>query len=95
MESRLLRHQAREAIGIVEHTLVVEGLASPRTTTGGDIPDSTAARGIPGVRCRWRSLCEEEGRLGSMRRRTLAGMNKVEVVTFEVDLKDGLCAQLT
>jgi hypothetical protein len=48
MESRLLRHQAREAIGIVEHTLVVEGLASPRTTTGGDVPDSTAARGIPG-----------------------------------------------
>jgi hypothetical protein len=94
MESRLLRRQAREATGIVEHTLVVEGLAGLHTTTGG-VLDSTAVRGIPGARCRWRGLREEEGRPGSMRPRTLIGMSKVEVVAFEVDLEDGLRAQLT
>jgi hypothetical protein len=94
MESRLLRRQAREAIGIVEHTLAVEGLAGLHITTRG-VLDSTSARGIPGARRRWRGLCEEEGQPGSMRPRTSTGMSKVEVVTFEVDLKDGLCAQLT
>jgi len=50
VESRSLRCQAREATGIAEHTLVVEGPAGPRTTTGGGVPDSTAARGIPRAR---------------------------------------------
>ena len=61
MESRPLRRQAREATCIAEHTLVVEDLTGPHTTTGGGVLGSTIARGILGARRRWRSLREEEG----------------------------------